>query len=128
MTDQQAGALPGVTVTVTNQDSGTFREAITAGDGSWFMAALPPGRYQVAAQIQGFKKFVRRDITAAVGNQVNVDIQLELGGVEEMTGTYPFDIAAREASYRKSGWTGYDPAAPAYDIAQVRREREAYRM
>jgi hypothetical protein len=25
VTDQQAGALPGVTVTVTNQDSGNFR-------------------------------------------------------------------------------------------------------
>src|ERR1700761_426171 len=24
-----------------------------------------------------------------------------------------FDIAARESDYRKSGWTGYDPAAPA---------------
>ena len=47
------------------------------------MAALPPGRYQVAAQIEGFKKFLRRDIQAAVGVQVNVDIQLELGGVEE---------------------------------------------
>ena len=39
-----------------------------------------------------------------------------------------FDIAAREADYRKSGWTGYDPAAPAYDIEQVRKEREIYRM
>ena len=52
VTDQQAGALPGVTVTVTNQDSGTFREAVSGGDGSWFMAALPPGRYQVAAQLR----------------------------------------------------------------------------
>ena len=39
-----------------------------------------------------------------------------------------FDIAARESSYRKSGWTGYDPAAPAYDTDQVRKEREAYRL
>jgi len=39
-----------------------------------------------------------------------------------------FDIAARETAYRSSGWIGYDPAAPAYDIDQVRREREAYRL
>jgi hypothetical protein len=81
--DQQAGALPGVTVTVTNQESGNFREAVSGGDGSWFVAALPPGRYQVSAQLQGFKKFVRRDVIAAVGNQVAVDIVLELGTVEE---------------------------------------------
>jgi hypothetical protein len=39
-----------------------------------------------------------------------------------------FDIAAREMAYRNSGWRGYDPAAPAYDIIQVRKEREAYRL
>jgi hypothetical protein len=83
VTDQQMGALPGVTVTVTNQDSGTFREAVSTPDGSWFMAALPPGRYQVAAQLDGFKKFLRRDITLAVGNQLSVDVRLELGALEE---------------------------------------------
>ena len=39
-----------------------------------------------------------------------------------------FDIAARESNYRNSGWNGYDPAAPAYDTDQVRKEREAYRL
>src|SRR6201990_1997231 len=34
-----------------------------------------------------------------------------------------FDIAAREANYRNSGWKGYDPAAPAYDTEHVRKER-----
>jgi len=37
-----------------------------------------------------------------------------------------FDIAAREPAYRNSGWKGYDPAAPAYSIEQVRKERDAY--
>src|SRR5207248_6285648 len=73
VTHPQGGTLPGVTVTVTNQDSGTFREAESGNDGAWFMAALPPGRYQVAAQLEGFKKFIRRDIMIAVGNQVSVD-------------------------------------------------------
>src|SRR5437899_7117552 len=80
VTDQQSGALPGVTVVVTNQDSGNFREAVTGVDGGWFIAALSPGRYQVAAELTGFKKFVRRDVTAAVGVQVAIDIQLEIGG------------------------------------------------
>ena len=39
-----------------------------------------------------------------------------------------FDIAAREADYRKAGWTGYDPSAPVYSVEQVRKEREIYRM
>jgi Carboxypeptidase regulatory-like domain len=100
VTDQQAGSLPGVTVTVTNQESGNFREAVSSSDGSYFMAALPPGRYQVTAQLQGFKKFVRQDVVLAVGNQMGVDIQLELGGVEEtvlVTGESPIiDVTSKE--------------------------------
>ena len=100
VTDQQMGALPGVTVTVTNQDTGTFREATSTADGSWFMAALPPGRYQVAAQLDGFKKFLRRDVSLAVGNQLNVDIKLELGGLEEtitVSGDSPIiDVTSKE--------------------------------
>lgn len=38
-----------------------------------------------------------------------------------------FDIAAREKTYRNAGWKGYDPAAPAYNAEQVRKERAAYR-
>jgi len=37
------------------------------------------------------------------------------------------DVTQRAAAYRSSGWMGYDPTAPAYDVDQVRREREAYR-
>ena len=39
-----------------------------------------------------------------------------------------FDVTARESAWRRSGWSGYDPNAPAYDQEQVRREREAYRL
>lgn len=39
-----------------------------------------------------------------------------------------FDVAARENAWRSSGWTGYDPNAPAYNPEDVRRERETYRI
>ena len=38
------------------------------------------------------------------------------------------DVTRRVDAYRSSGWKGYDPAAPAYNVEQVRREREAYRL
>lgn len=100
VTDQQTASLPGVTVVVTNQDTGNYREAISTADGSWFMAALPPGKYQVAAQLQGFKRFVRRDIVLSVGNQMSVDVQLELGTLEEtvtVAGESPIiDVTSKE--------------------------------
>ena len=43
ITDAQGGALPGVAILITNQDTGTFREVVTSGDGSYFAAQLLPG-------------------------------------------------------------------------------------
>ena len=45
--DTSGGSLPGVTVTITNQASGTFREVISNADGSWYVPGLTPGTYQV---------------------------------------------------------------------------------
>jgi hypothetical protein len=37
------------------------------------------------------------------------------------------DVVARGEAYRKSGWTGYDPNAPAYTAEQVAQERKGLR-
>ena len=41
--DPQQAVLPGVTVTVTNQETGTYRETVSNGDGAYFIGALSPG-------------------------------------------------------------------------------------
>lgn len=98
--DPQQGALPGVTITITNQDSGTIREVTSGSDGTWFASALPPGRYQVAAQLDGFKRFLQRDVMLAVGTQLAIDIPLEIGALEEtitVSGQSPIiDVTSKE--------------------------------
>ena len=60
--DSSGGALPGVQIVVTNQATGTFREATSNTDGSWSVPGLTPGAYQVSAELTGFKRFLRRDL------------------------------------------------------------------
>ena len=98
--DTSGGSLPGVTVTITNQASGTFREIISNADGSWYVPGLAPGTYQVAAELSGFKRFLRRDLLVAVGNTTTVPISLELGTLEEtitVTGESPIiDVTSKQ--------------------------------
>jgi hypothetical protein len=81
--DQQGGMLPGVTVTVRNQDTGMFRETVSHADGTYFVTAITPGRYEIAAGLEGFKKFIQRDVILEVGKTATVDVRLEVGGLEE---------------------------------------------
>jgi hypothetical protein len=81
--DAQNAVLPGVVVTVTNQDTGIYREVTSSGDGTYFVTGIVPGAYEVAAVLQGFKKSVRRDIVLSIGRSTTVDLQLEVGGLEE---------------------------------------------
>ena len=81
--DSSGGALPGVQIVVTNQATGTFREATSNTDGSWSVPGLTPGAYQVSAELTGFKRFLRRDLAVIVGTTATVPVTLELGALEE---------------------------------------------
>ena len=56
VTDSQKAAVPGATVTIRNQDTGMFRETITGADGTYFISAVTPGRYEATFELQGFQK------------------------------------------------------------------------
>ena len=47
--DPQGAALPGVTVTVRNQDTGMFRETVSNSDGTYFVSGIIPGTYSISA-------------------------------------------------------------------------------
>ena len=80
--DQQDAVLPGVAVIVTHQESGIFRETVTAADGTYFITGIVPGPYQVAATLEGFRKLTR-DVRLEIGATVTLDLSLEVGALTE---------------------------------------------
>src|SRR5580765_2059675 len=81
--DPQGAVLPGVTVVVRNQETGMFRETLSGPDGTFIASGLVPGTYQVNAELQGFKKFERKDLRLEVGKTSSIDVSMAVGGVEE---------------------------------------------
>jgi hypothetical protein len=82
--DAQGAVLPGVTVTVRNQDTGMFRETVSNPDGTYFVTGIVPGAYEITAELQGFKKFSRRDVRLEVGKTTTLDLDLQVGSLEEV--------------------------------------------
>jgi len=81
--DTTGAALPGVTVTVTNMDTGTARTSMTNDEGVYRAILLPLGRYRVVAELQGFKTFEQQGITLSAGQTALIHIELGVGSVSE---------------------------------------------
>ncbi len=92
ITDAQGGALPGVTVVITNEDTGIVREITSTAEGSYFASQMVPGRYRISAKLEGFKALDRRGLTLTVGQTTTLDLTMEVGGLTEtltVTGEAP---------------------------------------
>jgi hypothetical protein len=98
--DQQGAALPGVTILITNQDTGTFREVISTGDGGYFAGQMLPGVFTITAQLPGFSTFEQTDFAIGVGRTLDLDIVMQIGALEEtvtVTGEVPLvDLSSAE--------------------------------
>jgi hypothetical protein len=90
--DQQSAVLPGATVTATNNDTNYTRGATTDEAGHFLIPALPPGRYSVRAELQGFSPRSVNDVVLSLGSQIDVRLQLNVAGGQELVvvaGTAP---------------------------------------
>jgi hypothetical protein len=81
--DEQGAFLPGVTVTVTNMDTGDQRTVVTNESGLYRAPLLALGAYRLAAELQGFKKFEQSGVTLRAGQTAVIDISLSVGTVSE---------------------------------------------
>ena len=79
VTDETGGALPGVTVVVTNTETSLTRTVVSDANGRYAAANLPPGAYELKGSLQGFGSVLRRGITLSVGREAVVDFTLKLG-------------------------------------------------
>ncbi len=83
VTDASGGGIPGAKVTLTNNGTNERREISADGAGNYQFLNLLPGDYQVEADQQGFKHFLRPHVTIQVQAAVRIDPQLELGDASQ---------------------------------------------
>jgi hypothetical protein len=83
VSDSSGGVLPGVSVTVTNLDTGASRTVVTNEKGLYRAPLLTLGKYSVVAELQGFKKFEGSGIQLSVGQTAVVNATLTVGAMSE---------------------------------------------
>ena len=103
VSDASGGALPGVTITVRNTRTGLVRTSVTGSEGRYVVPALPPGIYEVRAELTGFTPQLRPDVALAVAETLAINVTLQVGGLaveEVVTGVTPLvNTSTSELSY-----------------------------
>jgi hypothetical protein len=96
------GVLPGATVIVRNVDTGVVRQTVVGENGRYTVDGLPSGRYDVRAELTGFKPGVREGVVLTVGESRSLDFTLQLGLNTQVTVDViesPVNVRTPELSY-----------------------------
>ncbi len=81
--DDQGLPLPGATVTLTNVETGWTRSIVTDEGGRYRAVALPPGVYEIKAELIGFATAVRNKVPLTLGQELTVDMSVKVATVQE---------------------------------------------
>ena len=82
--DGQQAVLPGVVLTVRNAETGATRSTTTESDGRYRLAALPPGRYLLRAELSGFTPVEVTNITLTIDAELEHNMTMQLGTLQEV--------------------------------------------
>jgi hypothetical protein len=81
--DPDGNSLPGVTVTLTGSLTAPLT-SITSAEGNFRFLSLPPASdYSIKAELEGFKTEIRENVIVVVGSNVEINITMEMGALEE---------------------------------------------
>jgi hypothetical protein len=81
--DASGAVLPGVSVEARGLTVGGVLTAVTDAAGVYRFPALPPGRYQVTAALQGFNTTKSDQVDLQLGQVLKVDLAMALASVSE---------------------------------------------
>jgi outer membrane receptor protein involved in Fe transport len=102
VSDASSAAMPGVTMTLRNQETGVARTLVTDENGLYRFSALSPGTYSVRAELSGFAIEERKGIVVTIGLEVRQEFSLKVDSLSELivvtAATNVVDVSKSEVS------------------------------
>jgi hypothetical protein len=81
--DTSGATVPGATVAITHQGTGTTTTTVTTRQGTFVVPQVPPGAYSVEARLEGFRTAIVIPVSVHVDTRVSLDLVLEPGTINE---------------------------------------------
>src|SRR5829696_5091254 len=83
VTDQTNAAVAKATVAATHTATGQRTQTTADENGFYTLRALPIGSYLIQIEKPGFRKHVRENLVLTTGQQLTLDVKLEVGALTE---------------------------------------------
>lgn len=100
--DAQGGLVPGASVIATNEQTQLNWTTVTDQTGFYTFPNLPPGKYTVSTELQGFKKSLQKNVPLDAAASVTLDFTLETGALSEsVTVTADSPVLQTDVAVRK---------------------------
>ena len=74
VSDPSGAVVPDAKIVLTNIRTGVVQTVKSDNSGDYLIDFVPTGEYRITAEMTGFKKFVRDNITLDMSRQLRVDI------------------------------------------------------
>ncbi len=81
VTDSAGGLVPEAKVTLTNTETAKAQEVTASGEGFYRFTGLPPGKYTLAVEKEGYKRKFFESVTISAEKVEGLDVEIEPGEV-----------------------------------------------
>jgi hypothetical protein len=82
--DETGGVVVGATVTLTSLDIQAERKVTTSNIGAFVIPLVPPARYSVKVEKEGFRAFVVSEVKLQVNEARTLDVHLSVGAISQV--------------------------------------------
>src|SRR5215813_3493913 len=83
VSDSSGAAIPGAAVKITQTETQLTRSTVSDPQGRYVFPNLPVGPYQLEIDANGFKSYRQAGIVLQVGNNVQVNVVMQIGSMSE---------------------------------------------
>jgi hypothetical protein len=83
ITDPQGAVVPNVNLRLVHLETGAERTTTSSEMGDYAFLQVRPGVYELRAEMQGYKSYVKQNIVLPVGTPVTLNFSLEIGQLIE---------------------------------------------
>ena len=116
VSDKSGAVVPNAGIKLSSVESGVSLSATTNEAGNYSVPFVLPGFYNIEVEASGFKQYRQTGVQVRVGETIDVNVSMEIGGVTErveVTAETPL-LDTAGASLGRIAMTGTGARAPSW--------------